>query len=59
MLGLDAVTPFGFLGIDTLVERTGRLRRIERHQEALAGKATSPPAAGQVLRGARSSGWTR
>ncbi len=41
---------FGFLGIDTLVERTGRLRRIERNLEALAGKAAGPPAAGQVLR---------
>lgn len=45
---------FGFLGIDTLVERTGRLRRIELHLEALAGKAAGPPAAGLVLR-ARSS----
>ncbi len=45
---------FGFLGVDTLVERTGRLRRIERHLQALAGKAAGPPAAAQVLR-ARSS----
>ena len=37
---------FGFLGIDTLVERTGRLRRIERHLESLARKAAGPPAAG-------------
>jgi hypothetical protein len=41
---------FGFLGIDTLVERTGRLRRIERHLEGLARTAAGPPAAGQVLR---------
>jgi hypothetical protein len=45
---------FGFLGVDTLVERTGRLRRIERHLQALAGNAAGPPAAAQVLR-ARSS----
>jgi hypothetical protein len=45
---------FGFLGVDTLVERTGRLRRIERHLQALAGKTAGPPAAAQVLR-ARSS----
>jgi len=44
---------FGFLGIDTLIERTGRLRRIERHLEALTEQA-SDPTAGQVLR-ARSS----
>jgi hypothetical protein len=45
---------FGFLGIDTLVERTGRLRRIERHLEVLARTAAGPPTAGHVLR-ARSS----
>lgn len=45
---------FGFLGIDTLVERTGRLRRIERQLDGLARKAVGPPTAGQVLR-ARSS----
>jgi hypothetical protein len=46
---------FGFLGIDTLVERTGRLRRIERQLEGLARKTGGPPpTAGQVLR-ARSS----
>ena len=45
---------FGFLGIDTLVERTGRLRRIERQLEGLARKTVEPPTAGQVLR-ARSS----
>jgi hypothetical protein len=41
---------FGFLGIDALVERTGRLRRIEKRLEALAGKTSGPPAAGEVLR---------
>jgi hypothetical protein len=46
---------FRFLGIDTLVERTGRLRRIERQLEGLARKTGGPPpTAGQVLR-ARSS----
>jgi hypothetical protein len=45
---------FGFLGIDTLVEQTGRLRRIERQLEGLARKTVGPPTAGQVLR-ARSS----
>jgi Domain of unknown function (DUF397) len=45
---------FGFLGIDTLIERTGRLRRIERRLETLAEKASGQQAAGQVLR-ARSS----
>jgi hypothetical protein len=44
---------FGFLGIDTLIERTGRLRRIERQLELLTEKASGPQA-GQVLR-ARSS----
>ena len=44
---------FGFLGIDTLIERTGRLRRIERHLDALT-EQSSDPTAGQVLR-ARSS----
>lgn len=41
---------FGFLGIDALIERTGRLRRIERRLDALAGKDAQPPSAGQVLR---------
>ena len=45
---------FGFLGIDTLIERTGRLRRIERQLETLADKASGQPTARQVLR-ARSS----
>jgi hypothetical protein len=41
---------FGFLGIDALVERTGRLNRIERRLEALASRTTGPVAAGEVLR---------
>lgn len=42
---------FGFLGIDTLIERTGRLRRIERSLEFLTEKASgSGTGAGQVLR---------
>jgi hypothetical protein len=46
---------FGFLGIDTLIERTGRLRRIERRLDRLAEQAAGLSAgAGQVLR-ARSS----
>jgi hypothetical protein len=45
---------FGFFGIDMLIERTGRLRRIEGRLEALARKANTPATAGQVLR-ARSS----
>jgi hypothetical protein len=44
---------FGFLGIDSLIERTGRLRRIERRPDVLTEKA-SEPTAGRVLR-ARSS----
>jgi hypothetical protein len=35
---------FGFLGIDALVERTGRLNRIERRLEALASRTTGPVA---------------
>jgi Domain of unknown function (DUF5919) len=45
---------FGFLGIDTLIERTGRLHRIERRLETLTEKASRPQAVGQALR-ARSS----
>jgi hypothetical protein len=45
---------FGFLGIDALIERTGRLRRIEQLVLALDGRTAGPPAAGEVLR-ARSS----
>ncbi len=44
---------FGCLGIDSLIERPGRLHRIERRLEVLTEKA-SEPTAGQVLR-ARSS----
>lgn len=44
---------FGFLGVDALVERTGRLSRIEKRLEALTGKMTKPMAS-EVLR-ARSS----
>jgi hypothetical protein len=50
---------FGFLGIDTLIERTGRLRGIEGRLEALAGKSAGTPAAGRCsARAARSNGWT-
>jgi hypothetical protein len=45
---------FGFFGIDMLIERTGRLRRIEGRLETLANRVDSPATAGQVLR-ARSS----
>jgi hypothetical protein len=41
---------FGFLGIDALIERTGRLRRIERRLDALTGMASRPASAGDVLR---------
>lgn len=41
---------FGFLGIDALVERTGRLHRIERRVDALAGSAGRPASAGDLLR---------
>jgi len=41
---------FGFLGIDTLIERTGRLRRIERQLETLTENASGAQNAGQVLR---------
>lgn len=41
---------FGFLGIDTLIERTGRLHRIETRLEILAEKSSGSQAAGQVLR---------
>lgn len=41
---------FGFFGIDTLIERTGRLRRIDGCLEAIARKADSSTTAGQVLR---------
>jgi len=41
---------FGFLGIDALVERTGRLSRIERRVAELAGKLEHTAGAGEVLR---------
>lgn len=41
---------FGFLGIDALVERTGRLSRIERRVGELAGKLQHSAGAGEVLR---------
>lgn len=41
---------FGFLGIDTLIERTGRLRRIERQLKTLTENAPGPQNAGQVIR---------
>jgi len=41
---------FGFLGIDALIERTGRLRRIERRLDALTGMASHTASAGDVLR---------
>jgi hypothetical protein len=40
---------FGFLGIDALVERTGRLNRIERRLAGLAGRMAGSVAAGEVL----------
>lgn len=49
---------FGFLGIDTLIERTGRLRRIERRLDTLAKKASGPLAAGRCsVLATHSSGW--
>lgn len=45
---------FGFLGIDTLIERTGRLRRMEKQLETLAERIAGQQSTGQVLR-ARSS----
>lgn len=41
---------FGFLGIDALIERTGRLRRIERRLDTLTGAVARPASAGDVLR---------
>jgi hypothetical protein len=41
---------FGFLGIDALVERTGRLRRIEQRLEVVTGRVERRPAAADVLR---------
>lgn len=41
---------FGFLGIDALIERTGRLSRIERRMAELTGKMQHGTRAGEVLR---------
>jgi hypothetical protein len=41
---------FGFLGIDALVERTGRLSRIERRLDALTDKTSGQLAASELLR---------
>jgi hypothetical protein len=40
---------FGFLGIDALVERTGRLNRIERRLKSLDSRMAGPIAAGEIL----------
>jgi hypothetical protein len=40
---------FGFIGVDALVERTGRLNRIERRLDTLISTTTGPVAAGKVL----------
>ena len=40
---------FAFIGIDALVERTGRLKRIERRLETLVSRTTGPVTAGEVL----------
>jgi hypothetical protein len=41
---------FGFLGIDALVERSGRLSRIERRLETLTSKVSGPTGASELLR---------
>lgn len=41
---------FGFLGIDALVERAGRLGRIERQLERLTARSEGPMAANEILR---------
>jgi hypothetical protein len=41
---------FGFLGIDALIERSGRLSRIEQQVKVLAARETGPIRAGEVLR---------
>lgn len=41
---------FGFLGIDALIERTGRLSRIEQQVKVLAARESGPAGAGDVLR---------
>lgn len=45
---------FGFLGVDALIERSGRLSRIERRLNTLADKEERRPSSATVLR-ARSS----
>jgi hypothetical protein len=41
---------FGLLGVDALVERSGRLYRIEKLLAALTAKTTTPTVAGAILR---------
>jgi hypothetical protein len=41
---------FGFLGIDALIERTGRLSRIEHQVKVLAARESGSAGAGEVLR---------
>lgn len=41
---------FGFLGVDALVERSGRLSRIERRLDVLTSRVAGPVAASDVLR---------
>jgi hypothetical protein len=41
---------FGFLGADALIERTGRLSRVERRVNDLAGELRHTHSAGEVLR---------
>jgi hypothetical protein len=41
---------FGFLGIDALIERSGRLSRIEQQVKVLAARESGSAGAGEVLR---------
>jgi hypothetical protein len=41
---------FGFLGVDALIERTGRLSRIEEEVKTLAARGSGSAGAGEVLR---------
>lgn len=41
---------FGFLGVDALVERSGRLSRIERRLEELTSRSSGPVTASEILR---------
>jgi hypothetical protein len=41
---------FGFFGIDALVERSGRLNRIEQRLETLTGRVAGPAIASEILR---------